>query len=127
MLHLILVAAGGAIGASARHAVNMAAFRLAGPAFPWGTMAVNLVGSFLMGLLAAVLARRFGGSTTELRLFLGTGVLSGFTTFSAYSLDVVVLWERGAFLSALAYAAGSVAFALAALIAGLMLGRLALG
>jgi CrcB protein len=122
MYHLLLVALGGAIGSALRHLVNLAALRLAGPAFPWGTLAVNVAGSFAMGVLVELVARRFGASA-DLRLFAMTGVLGGFTTFSAFSLDVVTLWERGAAGTALAYAGGSVVLSIAALVAGLWLAR----
>lgn len=122
MYHLVLVAAGGAAGASLRHLVNVGALRLLGMSFPWGTLAVNLAGSFLMGVLIEWLARRFGTSS-ELRLFLATGFLGGFTTFSAFSLDVAVLWERGASFVAATYVLVSVAGAIAALFAGLGLAR----
>ena len=122
MLHLILVAVGGAIGASLRHLVNLASLRLAGPGFPWGTMAVNVAGCFAMGVFIELLARRFNASN-ELRLFIATGVLGGFTTFSAFSLDFAVLWERGAALSALAYAITSVIGSILALFLGLWLAR----
>ena len=100
MLHLVLVAVGGAIGSSLRHLVNFAALRLVGPNFPWGTMAINIAGGFAMGVFIELLARRFNASN-ELRLFVATGILGGFTTFSAFSLDFAVLWERGALISAL--------------------------
>lgn len=122
MTHLIYVALGGAIGASLRHLVNLASLKWFGPAFPWGTITVNIVGSFVMGLFIELLTRRLGGSQ-ELRLFVATGLLGGFTTFSAFSLDVVGLWERGAGSTALFYAAGSVALSIAALVAGLAIGR----
>lgn len=122
MYHLLIVAAGGAIGASMRHLVGMAALRWAGPAFPWGTLTVNLAGSFLMGVLIELLARKAGVSP-EVRLFAATGVLGGFTTFSAFSLDVVVLWERGALLAAAGYTLVSVVGAVAALFAGLAIVR----
>jgi fluoride exporter len=123
MYHLVLVAVGGAIGASLRHLGNLASLRLLGPGFPWGTMAINIVGSFAMGIFIEVLARRFGGASNELRLFVATGILGGFTTFSAFSLDVAVLWERGAALHALAYVFASVAGAIIALFLGLWLAR----
>lgn len=123
MMQLLLVAAGGAIGATLRHLTNVAAFRIAGPAFPWGTVAVNLVGCFAMGMFIEFLARRLGGST-DLRLFVATGILGGFTTFSAFSLDFAVLVERGAMAVAFGYAALSVVGSLAALFAGLALARL---
>jgi CrcB protein len=122
MYHLLLVAAGGAVGASMRHLVGLAALRLIGPGFPWGTLGVNIVGSFAMGVLIELLARRVGASP-ELRLFVATGILGGFTTFSAFSLDVAVLWERGAHMAAAGYVAASVAGAIAALFAGLIIVR----
>jgi CrcB protein len=123
MYHLVLVAVGGAIGASLRHLGNFAALRLLGPGFPWGTMAINIAGSLAMGIFIEVLARRFGGASNELRLFVATGILGGFTTFSAFSLDVAVLWERGAALHALGYVLVSVVGAILALFLGLWLAR----
>ncbi|MER8825658.1 fluoride efflux transporter CrcB [Mesorhizobium sp. M0938] len=122
MVNLLLVAAGGAIGAGLRHIVNFVALRLVGPSFPWGTMAINIVGSFAMGLFIATLARRYGGSS-ELRLFVATGILGGFTTFSAFSLDFATLWERGATLPAFGYALASLIGAIIALFLGLWLAR----
>ena len=122
MYHLILVALGGAIGAALRHLVNLGALRLVGPAFPWGTMAINIAGSFAMGVFIEVLARRFNASN-ELRLFVATGILGGFTTFSAFSLDFAVLWEKGAAAPALAYALASVVGSIMALFVGLWLAR----
>jgi CrcB protein len=123
MYHLVLVAVGGGIGAGLRHLVNFAALRLFGPGFPWGTMAINIAGSLAMGVFIEFLARRFGGASSELRLFVATGVLGGFTTFSAFSLDFAVLWERGAVMSAFGYALGSVALSIVALFVGLWLAR----
>ena len=122
MVHLVLVALGGALGASLRHLVGLAAIRFMGPGYPWGSLTVNLAGSFLMGVFIELLARRFG-SSNELRLFVATGILGGFTTFSAFSLDFAVLWERGATLSAFGYVAGSVGGALGALFLGLWVVR----
>ena len=122
MKHLLLVAAGGAIGSSARHLVNMATLRWFGPAFPWGTIFVNLVGCFAMGVMIELIARRFGASQ-EMRLFLATGILGGFTTFSAFSLDTAVLWERGAHSLAALYVAATVVGTLTAIFAGLWLAR----
>jgi CrcB protein len=122
MLHVLLVAIGGAIGASLRHVVNLGSLRLLGPSFPWGTMAINIAGSFAMGVFIGFLARRTGGSEA-LRLFVATGILGGFTTFSAFSLDFAVLWERGATLPALGYAAASVLGSLFAIFLGLWLAR----
>ena len=121
MFNLLLVVVGGGIGAGIRHLTNMGALRLAGPNFPWGTMAINIVGSFAMGLFIAVLARR--GGSNELRLFVATGILGGFTTFSAFSLDFATLWERGATLPAFGYALASVIGAIIALFLGLCLAR----
>jgi CrcB protein len=122
MLHLLLVAAGGAIGAGLRHLTNLGALRLVGPNYPWGTMAINIVGSFVMGLFIALLGRRFGGSN-ELRMFVATGVLGGFTTFSSFSLDFATLWERGTPLPAIGYALASVIGAIVAVFLGLWLAR----
>lgn len=122
MNHLLIVALGGAVGASLRHLTGLAALRLMGPGFPWGTLAVNVVGSFAMGVFIELLARRLEASI-ELRLLIATGLLGGFTTFSAFSLDAVVLWERGETASAIGYIAASVILAIGALFAGLSLTR----
>lgn len=122
MFNIILVMIGGGIGAGFRHVANLAALRLFGPAFPWGTLSINVVGSFAMGLFIELLARRFGGSN-ELRLFVASGILGGFTTFSAFSLDFATLTGRGEFAQAAFYAIASVVFSLFALFAGLWLGR----
>ena len=122
MAALLLVAIGGAIGASLRHLVGAAALRTLGPSFPWGTMGINVAGSLAMGLLAGALARRSDVSEA-MRLFVGVGLLGGFTTFSAFSLDVVVLWERSEAGAAMFYAAGSVVLSILALFAGLWLAR----
>lgn len=119
---LLLASAGGAIGAGARHLVNVGLGRLLGTAYPWGTLTVNIVGSFLMGVLIELLVLRYAGSG-PMRAFLGTGVLGGFTTFSAFSLDLYALIERGEVGLALAYAAGSVTVGLLALYAGIMVVR----
>lgn len=122
MLHTLLVALGGAIGAALRHLTNIGAIRLMGHGYPWGTLAVNVIGSFLMGLIVELVARRFGASQ-ELRLFLATGILGGYTTFSAFSLDAISLYERGAPGLAAGYVALSVILAIGAVFAGLMVGR----
>ncbi len=121
MLHLVLVALGGAIGAGIRHLSNLGALRLIGPNYPWGTMLINIVGSLVMGLFIGLMVRR--GESAELRLFVATGILGGFTTFSAFSLDFATLWERGATLPALGYALFSVVGAIVALFLGLWLVR----
>tara|TARA_R110002126_G_scaffold266675_1_gene409981 strand:- start:114997 stop:115440 length:444 start_codon:yes stop_codon:yes gene_type:complete len=122
MAHILYVALGGAIGASMRYLVSMAMLRLFGSNIPWGTFTVNVLGSFAMGVLVEVLTRRLGGSQ-ELRLLIATGFLGGFTTFSAFSLDVVFLWERGSGMAASVYAISSVVLSIAALFAGLALCR----
>lgn len=122
MYHLLLVCLGGALGAGLRHLSVVAVARTVGLAFPWGTMAVNIVGSLIMGIFIELLARKLDGSQ-DLRLFLAVGVLGGFTTFSSFSLDVAVLWERGAALPAAFYVLASVTGAILALFAGLWLAR----
>jgi len=119
---LVLVAAGGALGAAARHLVSQAALRWLGPAWPWGTLAANLAGALLMGALVGWLAAR-GDGGRELRLFLGVGLLGGFTTFSAFSLEAAMMIERRDFTAAGLYAGGSVALCVAALFAGLFAAR----
>lgn len=121
MIPALLVALGGALGSVARFGVNVLTARTLGPFFPWGTLTVNVVGGLVMGLIAALLALR--GGSGELRLFLMTGIMGGFTTFSAFSLDAVSLWERGDQGLAAAYVAASVALSIGALVAGLALGR----
>lgn len=122
MLNIVLVAAGGAIGSVLRYLVGLAAARSLGPAFPFGTLTVNLVGGFLIGLVAGVFAIR-AEAPQELRVFLITGCLGGFTTFSAFSLDVVTLLERGDSGLAALYLLVSVGFSVAAVFAGLALMR----
>lgn len=118
---ILLVMLGGALGAGARHLVNRATLAWFGPNFPWGTLTVNIVGGLAMGMLTGILMRHGGGQ--NLRLFWATGVLGGFTTFSAFSLDLVTMAERGQPTLALGYAALSVGGAAAALVAGLELVR----
>jgi CrcB protein len=119
---ILWVAAGGALGSAARYLVNVAAGRVMGPEFPWGTLTVNIAGSFAMGLLIALMALKMQVSQ-EVRAFLTTGILGGFTTFSAFSLDFAVLVERREAGLAMLYAAVSVGLSLAAIFAGLKLGR----
>ena len=118
-----LVFLGGGLGAALRHGVNRAALALFGPAVPAGTIIVNVAGSLAMGLLIGILAAVPGGTSQNLRLFVATGVLGGFTTFSAFSLDALTLWERGQSAAAIAYVVGSVALSLAAIAAGFLLSR----
>lgn len=122
---LLLAALGGAVGSGARHLVNVGFGRWLGAGFPWATLLVNVVGGFLMGVLIAALAARFQGSL-EFRTFLATGVLGGLTTFSAFSMDFVMLMERQELALAGAYVIASVALSILALYAGLWLTRLAL-
>jgi CrcB protein len=122
MLNIALVATGGAIGASLRHLVGSASLKLVGRNFPWSTLIVNIAGCLAMGVFLGLLARRYNVSN-ELRLFVATGILGGFTTFSAFSLDIAALWGRGALLPAFFYGAGSVLGSLFALFLGLWLAR----
>ncbi len=118
----LMVFLGAGIGGALRHGVNLGSARLFGTGFPVGTMLVNVVGSFLMGLLAGYFTYRTGVPQST-RLFLTTGILGGFTTFSAFSLDAALLVERNFYWSAAAYVAGSVLLSLVALFAGLSLFR----
>jgi len=122
MEKIALVAAGGAAGAVLRYLGGAWAGRLLGAGFA-GTMAVNVVGSFLMGVLAAALMERVPGAWQRMAPLLITGVLGGFTTFSAFSLDALYLLERGRHLAAAGYVVGSVCLSIAALYAGLTLAR----
>ena len=119
-MNLLLVFVGAGLGGVARYGVGAASLRL-GSDFPYGTMAINVVGSVLMGLSIGWFALRGGGQ--PLRLFIATGVLGGFTTFSSYSLEAVMLLERGQTAAAAIYIIGSVALGLAGLFAGLLLMR----
>lgn len=124
MNHLFLVMLGGAIGAGARHLTGRAALALWGPGFPWGTLIVNLAGGVLMGLLAGWLAARASGDEA-LRYLLGVGVLGGYTTFSAFSLETATMLQRGDYAVALLYILASVAGSILALFAGLQIARVA--
>lgn len=125
MLNFLLVALGGAAGSMLRYATGLGATRLLGPGFPWGTLIVNVAGSFVIGLFVEAIARRFGASEPA-RLLLVTGFLGGFTTFSSFSLDAAALIERGQAGLALLYMGGSVILSLAAVFAGLALARVVL-
>ena len=118
----LVVFLGAGIGGALRHGVNLAAVRLLGYGFPFGTLIVNVLGSFLIGLLAGYFGYRTG-LNQHLRLFLTTGILGGFTTFSAFSLDAALLVERHSYALAAAYVLGSVVLALSGLFLGLALFR----
>lgn len=118
MKMLLAVAIGGAIGAVARYKTVGWVGHLAGHGFPWGTLTVNVVGSFLMGALIEAGALK-QVLTPELRAFVAVGVLGAFTTFSSFALDVATLWERGDAVPAAAYVAASTALSILALFAGL--------
>jgi CrcB protein len=121
----VIVAVGSAIGGALRHAVNLGAARLLGTGWPWGTFTVNVVGSFAIGLIAGWLALK-GNTSQAWRLFLTTGILGGFTTFSAFSLDAVLLYERGRLGLLALYLAGSIAVSIgAAFLAFALVRRLA--
>ncbi|MBO9714482.1 fluoride efflux transporter CrcB [Sphingomonas sp.] len=118
MPHILLVMLGGALGSAARFLTGKLMLGWLGPNYPWGTLTVNLAGGMLMGVLAGSLAR-FGQGGESWRLLLGVGVLGGFTTFSAFSLDAMVMIERGDWMTALGYALVSVIGSLIALALGL--------
>lgn len=118
-MNSLLVMIGGALGALGRHQFGSLAGRLLGSGWPWGTLGVNIIGGLAMGLLAGWLARYGSGGGDQARLLLGVGVLGGFTTFSAFSLETALMIERGAWGGAAAYAGLSVALSVGALFGGL--------
>ena len=122
MLNIVLVAVGGAFGSVCRYLTGILMTRLMGPAFPWGTITVNIVGSFAIGFLTELVARRLD-SSFEIRLLLVVGLVGGFTTFSSFSLDTVALIEKGAVSSAVIYVFSSVVISLVATFAGFAVGR----
>jgi CrcB protein len=122
MLAYIIVFFGAGIGGALRHGVNVAAARILGIGFPFGTLTVNVVGSLVMGLLAGYFAFK-GDAPQHLRLFMMTGILGGFTTFSAFSLDAALLWERGQIGPMAVYVGASVLLSVAALFIGLFIMR----
>lgn len=124
MTRLLIVAAGGALGAVARYGVGRL---LPADGWPWGTLTVNVLGGLLMGLLAGWLAFRGGAQGETVRLFAAVGVLGGFTTFSAFSLETALMIERRQFAMAGGYVGLSVVLSIAALFAGLMVARRAFG
>ena len=121
-MNYLLVFIGGGLGSSLRHTVNVLVARAFGTAFPYHTFIINITGSIIMGLIAGYLALK-GEASQPWRLFLMTGILGGYTTFSAFSLDSALLYERGEVGLALFYVLGSVVFSIAGLFAGLALMR----
>ena len=121
-MNYVLVFVGGGLGATLRHFVNVTCARGLGTAFPYGTFFINITGSTVMGLIAGYLAFK-GEASQPWRLFVMTGILGGYTTFSAFSLDAALLYERGALGLAAFYVLGSVAFSIAGLFGGLALVR----
>ena len=121
-MNYLLVFVGGGLGASLRHTVNIACAKCIGTSFPYGTLIINITGSMVMGLIAGYLAFK-GEASQPWRLFLMTGILGGYTTFSAFSLDTALLYERGEIALALTYVLGSVVLSIAGLFAGLALVR----
>ena len=126
MMSYLVVFIGAGVGGSIRHGMNIWVARFLGTNFPYHTFIINIVGSLAMGLVAGWFAER-GGAAGHTRLFLATGILGGFTTFSAFSLDAVLLWERQERLLTALYVGGSVVGAIAGLALGLWTMRTALG
>jgi len=123
MQAIALVFLGAGFGGVCRHLLGMAAARAFGLAFPWGTLLINVTGSLAMGLLVGWMALRPDGASQNLRLFLATGVLGGYTTFSTFSLEAVLLWQRGDLAAAMAYVLGSLICGVAGLAVGLVMMR----
>jgi CrcB protein len=123
MLNLVLVAIGGAFGSVCRYLLGVGMFKALGPGFPYGTLAANILGGFLMGVLVSVLALRGGADQEKWRLLLGVGVLGGFTTFSSFSLEAGLMIERRHLEVAAVYILASVAFSILGLFGGLFLMR----
>ena len=119
----VLVFVGGGFGSAMRYGANRASLALIGPYFPGGTLVVNVFGCFVMGLLTSWFAFRGEQSAQDLRLFLTTGILGGFTTFSAFSIETALMWERRDFLMAATYAGSSVIFSLAGVFLGIAIMR----
>lgn len=122
MKMILAVATGGALGATGRFLVGKLMFKLMGPGFPWGTLTVNIIGSFVIGLIVTLLATRYN-LAHHWQGFLVIGVLGGFTTFSAFSMEVGLMLERHEITHAALYAMGSLIFGVAALFMGLYAGR----
>jgi CrcB protein len=124
---LLAVGIGGGIGAILRYAIGLAFIQRFGPGFPWGTFVINVTGCFFIGVIAQLALSRSFGVTPTVRLFAATGVLGGYTTFSTFSLDTMVLAADGAFALSAAYAMGSVVAGILAAYAGQILARLSVG
>jgi CrcB protein len=122
-MNVILVGLGGGLGAIARYLLGVQAGRTLGHDWPYGTFTANVVGGLCMGLLASWLAHRGGGDQERWRLLLGVGVLGGFTTFSAFSLEIALMIQRRELFSAALYGSASVGLAITALFAGLLIAR----
>ncbi len=118
----VIVFLGGGIGAALRHGINILAARILGTGFPHGTLSINVTGSLIMGLVAAWFAFK-GDASQHWRLFLTTGILGGYTTFSTFSLDVAFLYERGEIMQTALYIAGSVALSIFGIFLGLAVAR----
>ena len=123
-LGYLVVLIGGGIGAAARHWVNRMAMALVGPNYPAGTLAVNIIGSVVMGMLVGWFEFRGESTTATQRLFLTTGILGGFTTFSTFALDAALMWERHDVMEALVYVAASVLVSIAGLFGGMYVMRM---
>ena len=118
----LIVFLGGGVGAAIRHGLNGMGLRLMGPDFPYATVFINITGSAIMGVIAGYFAFK-GGTSQHWRLFLTTGILGGYTTFSAFSLDAALLYERGELALSALYVTASVVLSIAGLFAGLWLIR----
>jgi CrcB protein len=123
MSFVIAVASGGAIGALMRHGLNISVMKLLGTAFPWGIFIANILGSFIMGVLISIFAH-FWEPSAAVKAFLTVGFLGAFTTFSAFSLDAVILIERAAYLQAALYILGSVVLSISGLFCGMLIVRM---
>ncbi len=120
LYNFFLVSLGGAIGSMLRYGTGVLSIKLLGINFPWGTLTVNILGSFCIGIVFALLSHTQNLSE-DIKLFAMVGILGGFTTFSAFSLDTISLFERGQYLYASLYIASSVILSLLATLAGIML------
>lgn len=123
MMNILMIGAGGALGAISRHYVGQLALRTMGSGQPWGTLSVNIIGGLLMGMLVGWLAATERADANSVRLLAAVGFLGGFTTFSAFSLEMVRMLETRAWMNAFAYAAGSVTLSVGAVMVGLMIMR----